>query len=1047
MRLTNLIRNSLPLCLGLILLLAIGCGAAASNTISLAGQWRFGLDATNVGISEKWFEKDLSDNVRLPGSTDSNKKGTPNDRKPDMQHLSRLYEYTGPAWYQRDIDIPESWKGKRVSLFLERCHWETQVWLDGKQSDVQDSLCIPHVHDLGIVEPGPHRLAIRVDNAIKYDIGGMAHAITEETQTNWNGIIGRIELRATPLASIENVQVYPNIKAKSIKVKAFVRSDRQQPLDLIFHVHERGSDKPVGTVSIKADGFTGEKTVEATIRIPNAKLWDEFSPTLYDLDTKLEANGNAIDASSTTFGMREIAVRDKRIEVNGRKIFVRGTLECCIFPRTGYPPTDIDSWLRIFRICKSYGLNAMRFHSWCPPEAAFAAADRMGFMLHVEAPHWAHDVGKDKPRDEYVRLETQRILDTYGNHPSFCFMCMGNELLPDVDYLQESVMICQKYDPRRLYSASTAYVPGPHNDYFVGLGRGLHADSTDKDFRDVVEKSSVPVIGHEIGQWAVLPNLAEIPKYNGVLRARNFELLRDNLDVHNLLDQAVAFTEASGKLSVTLYKEEIEVLMRTPGHCGFELLDLHDFPGQGTSTVGLLDAFWDSKGLITPEAYRRFCGPTVPLLRMPKRTYTTDETFTAGAEISHFGPKDIANAKPKWSIADKQGQVVASGTLPVRSLPTGELSDLGSISVPLASVKAPGELIVTVSLDGSDISNDWHIWVYPARVDTATPKDVLVTSSPNDAITALTEGGRRVVMLASAKTIVNSREGSFTPVFWSPVLFRAQAVKGMGILCDPTHPALAEFPTDSYTNWQWYDLLTKSRMMVLDGTPADFRPIVQFVDNFTKNQKLGALFEARVWEGKLIVCSIDLSTDLDKRPAARQLLKSILDYAASPAFEPYQRLTVDELDTIIGEPKQTFLQKLGAVVTADSEDIGNANVAANIIDGDPSTFWDTEWAAATPPFPHEVKISLPKPIQIVGFRYLPRQDMSNGWFTNYEFYASSDGKTWGDPIAKGTFASDANQKIVHFDKPVTAQYFRLVALKGYNDNPWAAIAEFEVIVP
>ena len=1051
MHVAKLIRNGLALCLGLSALLALhSCataGADTSTTISLAGQWRFDLDPKNVGISLVWFDRDLSDSVRLPGSTDQNKKGTPNDRKPDMQRLSRLYEYTGPAWYQRDINIPEDWRGKRVTLFLERCHWETQVWIDGKPLGMQDSLCVPHVHDLGAdLQPGPHRLTIRVDNTIKYDVGGMAHAITEETQTNWNGIVGRIELRATPRVRIESVQVYPDVKTKTIRVKTLVRSDKKQPLWLALGVYERGSSKLAQKIVIKSNGFTGEKTIETVMSIPNAKLWDEFSPNLYELKAAIASKDNGFDTFDTSFGMRDLAVRDKRIVMNGRKIFVRGTLECCIFPRTGYPPTDIDSWLRIFRICKSYGLNAMRFHSWCPPEAAFAAADRMGFLLHVEAPHWAHNVGKDKPRDEYVRLETRRILDTYGNHPSFGLMCLGNELLGDSDWLQQSVVICQKHDSRHLYMASTAYLPGPHNDFYVAGPRGLHGPTTDADFRAEVEKSKVPLIAHEIGQWAVLPNVSEIPKYNGVLRARNFELLRDNLRAHNLLDQAAAFTEASGKLSVTLYKEEIEVLLRTPGHGGFELLDLHDFPGQGTSTVGLLDAFWDSKGLISPSAYRRFCGPTVPLLRMSKRTYTTDEAFTANADIAHYGPKDIAGALPEWSIADKQGQVIASGTLPVRKLPAGDLYDLGSISVPLANVHAPADLTVTVSLKGTEFSNDWHIWVYPAHLDTTVPKDVLATKSADEAVSALKEGSK-VLLLASGRTLVDSRAGSFTPVFWSPVLFAAQAKNSMGILCDPSHPALAEFPTDSYTNWQWYDLLTKSRTMVLDGTSAGFRPIVQVIDNFTKNQKLGNLLEARVSDGRLIVCSIDLSTDLEKRPAARQMLKSILDYMGSPSFQPYQCLTFDELGTIVGEPKQTFLQSIGAVVTADSEDTPNENVAANMIDGDPNTFWDTQWVGGDPPFPHEVKISLPKPIEITGFRYLPRQDMSNGWFTDYEFYVSDDDNTWGEPVAKGTFAADAAEKIVRFDKPVRGRYLRLVALKGYADKPWAAIAEFDVIRP
>lgn len=1041
MHVAKLTRNGLALCMGVLILAAL-CSVAAADTstpVSLAGRWRFELDPNNAGVTESWFAKSLPEVVKLPGSTDENKKGTPNDRKPDMQRLSRLYEYTGAAWYQRDITIPPDWKGKRITLFLERCHWETQVWLDGKPCAMQDSLCTPHIHELGAdLQPGDHHLTIRVDNTIKYNIGGWSHSITEETQTNWNGIVGRIELRATPATWIESVQVYPDVASQTIKVKASVHSASKAVFELALAVSQ------AQPIVLRYGGFVGEKTIETEIPVHGGKTWDEFSPTLHELTTTLTVAGQQ-DVLHTSFGMRDFSVRKKRLMLNGRKVFIRGTLECCIFPHTGYPPTDVNSWLRIFKICQSYGLNSMRFHSWCPPEAAFTAADQMGFLLQVEAPFWAFNVGKEPVRDQFIEAEVRRILDTYGNHPSFGMLCMGNELKGDTAFLQKLALLGKELDPRHLYTSSTAWSFGPNDMYNVKAVRGLHGPTTDVDFAAQDAESTVPIISHEISQWAVFPDLAEIPKYDGVLRARNFELLRDNLRKKHMLDQAAAFTQASGKLSAELYKEEIEVLLRTPGHGGFQILDLHDFPGQGTAVVGMLDAFWDSKGLITPSAFRRFCGPTVPLLRIAKRTYTTDETLTARVQVAHFGPTDIANAIPEWSIVDSKGSVVASGMLPARNLPTGDVSELGSISVSLSRITAPSKLTVTVSLKDTEFSNEWHIWVYPARANIDAPKDVLVTSSPDEAVTAL-KAGRKALVLADRSSLVKSRPGSFNPVFWSPILFAHEAAKGMGVLCDPRHPALAAFPTDSYTNWQWYDLLTHSHNMVLDGTPAGFRPIVQIIDNFTKNQKLGNLLEARVGDGRLIVCSVDLSSDLDNRFVARQLLSSLLSYMGSPAFAPRQPLTFAELATFLGKAPQTNLQSLTAkVISVDSVD--NVNIASNAIDGDPETFWDTQWGDDNPPYPHQITIDMQKPIDIAGFRYLPRQDMSNGWFADYEFYVSEDGTDWGVPAAKGTFTADAKEKTITLAEPRHGRFIRLVALTGVAGKPWAAIAELDIIRP
>ena len=872
----------------------------APAVFSLAGAWSFRLDHDKVGVDHSWFTAALPDKTHLPGTTDENHFGAPNNRPPDFKHLARLYEYTGWAWYSRDVDIPAAWRGKRITLFLERCHWETAVWVDGAAMGSSDSLCVPHVYDLTrALTPGKHHLAIRVDNTFKYDVGAWAHSVTEETQTNWNGIIGRIELRATDPVWIDDLQVYPDLAAKAVKVRATIANSTGKPITGQLTLRAVPAAKGLSTAprsfpfSIAAD----RTTVEVTYPMgPSPSLWDEFSPNLYDLQASIAtASRGLTDSHTLRFGMRQLGVSpDKYFTCNGRKIYLRGTLECCIFPLTGHPPTDVDAWVRILKICRSYGLNHMRFHSWCPPEAAFEAADQTGFLFHVEAPQWVGNVGQVPPRDEFVRQEVLLILATYGNHPSFGMLCMGNELQGDASFLQKLVKLGQATDPRHFYTPATAWSFGVADDYNVAAIRGLHGPGTDADFRDAVAASRVPIVSHEVGQWTVFPKLDEISKYTGVLRARNFEIVRDDLAAHHMLDQAPAFTQASGRLAVELYKEEIEVLRRTPGHGGYQLLDLHDFPGQGTALVGVLDPFWDSKGLVAPEAFRRFCGPTAPLLRMKKRTFTSDETFTADAEIAHFGPADIKGAAPVWTITDSSSKVLASGALPTRDLPTGNLLPLGHIEMPLSFVSAPAKLTVTVSLKGTDIANDWSIWVYPPTPSIATPPDVTVARAYDDSAKAALAAGKKVFLLAAPGILAKSISGSFTPPFWTPT-WQATPTS-MSILCDPKHPALAAFPTDFFTNWQWYDLLTRSRSVILDDTPATYRPIIQIVDAFNRNHKLGNIFEARVGPGRLLVCSINLWSDLDHRPAARQLLHSLLAYAGSDAFRPTQDLDLATLD-------------------------------------------------------------------------------------------------------------------------------------------------------
>lgn len=915
------------------------------NVVSLAGEWAFRLDPAKVGLDEEWYRTTLPDKARLPGSTDTNGYGRRNTSKPNYDHLSRLYEYVGPAWYQREIELPAAWQGRRVTLLLERCHWETRVWLDERALGLCDSLCVPHRYELGCgVTPGTHRLTIRVDNTLKYDMGPWAHSTSEQTQTNWNGIVGRIELRATDPVWLDDVQVYPDIDRNMAHLRLTIGNATGKPVNGTLAVRMTGDarDGQVASQTQTCALADPSTCIETDLALdPPWRPWDEFSRATYTVTALVSAptaQGEFSDEYRTEFGMRRLGVTpDKRLALNGRPIFLRGTLECCIFPLTGYPPTDVEAWLRIFKTAHSYGLNHMRFHSWCPPEAAFAAADQMGFLLHVEAPWWSSHVGQDAPTDAFIEEEVKGILDTYGNHPSFGMLCMGNEHSGEVSFLQRLVKLGHTRDPRHLYTCSTAWNMGPEDDYNVAVVRGLHGPSTEADFRDAIANRRVPIISHEVGQWTIYPDLAEMKKYTGVLRPRNFALVRDDLAARQMLDQAPDFTVASGKLMLELYKEEIEVLLRTPGQGGFQLLDLHDFPGQGTALVGTLDAFWDSKGLIMPKAFRCFCRPTVPLLRLKKRTFTTEETLTAQAEIAHFGPAAIENAAPVWSLEDANGHELAGGALPPLKLETGNLIPLGQIAAPLAQIAAPAKLTVTVSLQGTDISNDWDVWVYPGQPDVAVPPDLVISKVWDQSTVAALSEGKKVLVLASASILRKRLPGSFTPVFWSPVWFQDQPGT-MGILCDPRHPALAEFPTEMYTNWQWYDLLCNSNSIILDDAPPTFRPVVQVIDNFTRNHKLGNLFEARVGPGKLMVCSIDLWTNLEQRPAARQLLRSILDYMASAAFQPTAELTASALALVFRPP--AALSKLMAAAPALDRAVLHVKAAVKVATLEQPAAWN-----------------------------------------------------------------------------------------------------------
>ncbi len=1020
-----------------------GRGELSGKPVSLAGKWRFEI----AGMDAQGFNRELSGSIRLPGTIDDAGLGPKNTKPPTLEGPYRLYDYAGPAWYQREIDIPNSWQAQRVTLFLERVRWVTRVWLDDKFIGTQDSLIAPHIYDFGTgLTPGKHRVTICVDNTVKLNLGKFVSALFGGTWGNMNGIVGRIELMASPPVWIDDLQAYPNLAAKTVTVKGRIGNATgkagQGVLSLDVRLNRDSRSAPAHEV--QASWEPGGGAFSANLPMEEAgpvHEWSEFAPHLYVVRAVLNKGAHS---KSTTFGFREFAARGPQFTLNGRPVYLRGTLECSVFPLTGYPPTKVAEWQRIFRIIKSYGLNFMRFHSWCPPEAAFAAADAEGIILQVEGPQANVPAGSDGARDAFIEAEFKRIVDSYGNHPSFCLMALGNEYGGKDSLLTGWVGMLRERDPRHLYSsASSAQTTTNRQWTELATGRGIGGAGTVRDLRDVVSSDDRPIIGHEIGQWMFFPDFNEIKKYTGVMRVKNFEMVRDDMAKKHLLDLAPKFVQASGQFAIRLYKEEIEVLLRTPGYAGFSLLDLHDYPTQGTALIGPLDPFWESKGFITPKEFRRFCGPTVPLLRMRKRTFTTDEPFDASVDLANYGAADLANIQPVWTIKDTKGREIASGRLPAASAQTGALTPLGSIQASLAKSAAPCKLNVAVALEGTPLSNDWDIWVYPAATVPKPPSDLVVCDQWEKAKTALAEG-KKVLFFALSASTSESMRGKFLPVFWSPVWFPSQKPNTMGLLCDPAHPLFAQFPTDSHSDWQWYELMQRSRFFVLDDAADDYRPILQVIDNFSRNHRLGVMFEGRAQRGQLLVCGIDLA-GMPKDPAARQLLASVYAYAGSAAFKPKKELSGALLDKLFVPRFTNKLQELGAKLRADSA-AGDYS-AENVMDGDPATMWHTPWEEPAPKFPHEIVVELPKPTRITALACLPRQDNNhNGWIKDYAVYISTDGQNWRDPVVQGTFQENDNPHTVKLVKPVETRFLKFVALSSFSPaKPYASLAELSVI--
>lgn len=925
------------------------------SRIPLEGNWGLQLDTAGAGIAPDWLTKSCTDSLFLPGTTDMGKKGTYNTDMTLTTSLSREYVFEGKALYTKQVDIPEEWDGTSVRLVMERTK-PTTIWIDGKEVGANNDISTAQQYDLSsYLFPGTHTVAILVDNgkqAVPEKVYGSSHAYSASTQTNWNGIIGDFYLESVPLCGIDDIQLYPDVAKKVVTARVTLRNpDKGAGKGILsFYAEAWNTDKqhktPVQTVEV--DWTKPEQELELALG-DKALLWSEFTPSLYRFSVSLKTD-QSVDTEQATFGLRDFKTKGRQFTMNGKTTFLRGKHDACVFPLIAHTAMDVETWRHYFQVAKQYGINHYRFHSWCPPEACFEAADIEGIYLQPELPIWGNIDIDDTELCDYLLKEGRNLHRAYSNHASFVMFGLGNEMSGE-EGLAMLIQTFKKEDNRHIYSSGSNNYLGfkgkqANEDYFTTCRVGREDDkqfntharasfsfadaydggylnhtypNSEMDFSSANALCDVPIISHETGQFQVYPNYEEIKKYTGVLKPRNFEIFKKRLEEAGMIDQAHDFMMASGKWSALLYRADIEMNLRTPEWGGFQLLDLQDYPGQGSAYVGILDAFMESKGLIAPEEWRHFCSEVVPLFCTEKFCWTNDEALTGEVEIANYSESDLNGKQLSWVLTDSKQQVLDKGVLPLQ-VKQGELAKVGTLKPAIASVRKAEKVTLALSIDGTPYRNDYSLWIYPAADKEVVPsEDICVTDDLDAHLKYLTEGGKVLWFPSKDKHKDQTVGGLFQTDYWNYRMFRTICENldrpvspgTLGILTDPGHPALADFPTEFHTNWQWFPIIKQSYPMILDRLSDDYRPIVQVIDNVERNHKLGLLFEFKVGNGKLLVCMSDLKAVQDK-PEARQFYRSILEYMESSAFAPSYSLSAKDLQDLFtakvktGEMKKLF---------------------------------------------------------------------------------------------------------------------------------------------
>ena len=865
---------------------------SAPRVIGLAGEWRLLLDPEDRGLSDRVYETTLPDRITLPGYVIYGRSRS----EPRRQASNAAAEthspqtYVGPAWYQRSITVPYAWRRRRITLYLERCCWESRLWIDGKFAGIQDSLSTPHVYDITkLASPGQHRITIRVDNRAKHALGRV-HAYQPAGSAPWNGILGRIELRGSARVWIEAVQVFPDARNMRLRVRTRIGNitDSVARVQVEHTAWTEAAVAPTLRFTTSGTAPPGWVWLESSMALPmSVPVWDTRRPSVYVLHSAMEAtNGRLtwLSVHDTAFGVRSLSAEGGFIRVNGQPILLRGAIHRGVSPQETMRFMDARYWEQIFRTAASYGINQIRFDTWCPPNAAFEAADRLGLLLLVEAPLRAKDFGRVPDRDQFARDEAGRMLAAYGNHPSFAFLTLGSELTGDEKLADAVIRQFEASDNRRLYAVSTGGFATPRDAFAVLPLPVSHAYRAGAELASAVDNRRKPFIVHEWGRSAesVLEATGSRPSAVGKCTSE------------------ACLSIARARLA--LLEQATEQLLRSGVIAGYHLAGFASGLLDGVEPPGPLDREWRETGLVRPDEMRRWCADTLLLVSFSKRVLSTADMLKAEVGIAHFGVGERQNRRVVWKLLDDKDTVLGSGILDDKPERAGTVAMVGVIEFALAAIRPPARLRFRVELDGRSVQNEQSVYVYTPEDLGPFAEGVFVARRLSAGVLQRLERGESVLLLADVTTLRRSVSAALFGSGNSTLPWELA-----GILCDPRHPALRLFPTPAWADVQWHDMLQRSRCAVLDaGT--DPRSVIVAGLTADGTVPLGLVMEHRVGTGRLLICTLDLLTEGETRHEARQLLQSLLTYASSPEFNPRVELDSMALKRLLRteEPEDTY---------------------------------------------------------------------------------------------------------------------------------------------
>lgn len=891
--------------------------------LDLNGTWSFRLDPDNVGEREEWFHDaaGFPHSIQVPGAWDAQGFG------PETEKLH--HNFIGKGWYARTVDLPEDWKDRRIFLRFGGVYRAARVWVNG--THVGDHIGYVSAFEFDITPAvrfgQPNHVTVLVDSEQYWDRDALQGCmdIIDHLFTYWGGLWGRVTLEARDQAWMKDVFLAPRTTPEpGCVVTAQVAGDPGQAASVeVSIVDGEGNEVAAAQAPVGDDG-----AIRLDVAMPDAQLWTPEIPHLYTAVLTLrDGDGTERDRVRDRFGVRSIELRDTDFYVNGVKYYLAGYGDDCVYPDTIAPPADKDFYVERLRVAKSYGFNYVRHHSHFVAPEYYEACDEVGMFVSPELPigyprfyNRAHGAAL-----ELYKTEWAGVIKRYRNHPSIFDWCMSNELWEGMPRIGPDLYrIAKELDPTRPVIDSDGLFSGGFIDGtkdrdtldFLTVMFDILTTPFDNPEKFATGTPLKPMITHEEGNFVHFPRLDEIELYT---QFKPFWLTdcRDRVARAGLLDEALAWSEASERLYLLCHKANIEALRKNPRISGYHWWLLQPWY---VGSNGLVDVHRRPIA-VSPEEVRRFNGPVVLLQEGIGSTYGGGQELEFQLLLSNYSGSSIEGGSVEVTVTVND-EAVETRALDVASLENGSIGEVGSVRVSLPDTAEATQFRVEARLTSSaaEQSNAWTAWLFPSK-EPASSADVplyasadleellkpfgaqpmpeqiqsgvpavYVARQPTEALVRAAEAGACVVLLSPAGVFPTDYT-AFKPAWWLGV-FENDSNAGTYVYDNPVTRGLTP---EGWCDDSWFHLLQGAQTFLLDdlpvqpevliralnthGAPHGFSRYVDF-EFVWRNKAL--LMQAKVGAGSVVLSGLNFDYALERGgPEGPYVLRRLLDHAKS----------------------------------------------------------------------------------------------------------------------------------------------------------------------